>query len=315
MNNINQPPIVFAQTDEEALERFNKYKSKDPFLEIAPALLNSADIYDYVAVTGMIYPFNAQDLKSASYAVPILGKVVYWDEHDHKKVELIEEGQEFVLRKNSIAFVTVEPMLRIPDYIAFRFNLKITNVYRGILLGTGPLVDPGFIGKLSIPLHNLTTNDYTFTGGDTLIWIEFTKLSPNKLWDPYNQALNSALRQGDYIKFTPIVNADVETYLRKADQHRSIRSSMSGVQASALELEKNVNKTLDKLNLYRNLFSVGTIIGVIALVIPFAALILQIISLVREKDDLVHKTNIQIEFLQKEVKAIQEKINNLQKKK
>jgi deoxycytidine triphosphate deaminase len=180
MNNINQPLSPFAQTDKEALERFDKYKSKDPFLEIAPALLNSADIYDYVAATGMVYPFDAGKLKSASYSVPILGKVVYWNEHNEKIVEDIKRGEEFVLRPNSIAFVTIEPMLRIPDYIAFRFNLKITNVYRGILLGTGPLVDPGFIGKLSIPLHNLTTNNYTFVGGDDLIWIEFTKRMSEK---------------------------------------------------------------------------------------------------------------------------------------
>ncbi len=28
-------------------------------------------------------------------------------------------------------------------------------VYKGLLLGTGPIVDPGFVGKLYIPLHKL----------------------------------------------------------------------------------------------------------------------------------------------------------------
>jgi deoxycytidine triphosphate deaminase len=145
------------------------YSSWDPFPEIAPALLNSADISDYVRVTGMIYPFYKEKLKSASYPVAILGKLIYWDDEEKECQMDLQKGDYFTLKSNSIAFVTLEPMFRIPNYIALRFNFKITNVYRGILLGTGPLVDPGFVGKLSIPLHNLTSNDYLFKGGEDLI--------------------------------------------------------------------------------------------------------------------------------------------------
>ena len=48
-------------------------------------------------------------------------------------------------------------------------------VHRGLLLGTGPLVDPGFGGKLLIPLHNLTSSEYNIDTTEALIWIEFTK--------------------------------------------------------------------------------------------------------------------------------------------
>ncbi|MDP9316476.1 MAG: hypothetical protein M3R24_37430, partial [Chloroflexota bacterium] len=153
------PQGVFAQNDAEADQRFRRYKSVDPLKTVLPALLNSADIYDYVAKTGMLYPFDASGLKSASYEVNLLGKCVIWDEGGNKQKITISKGDEFKLPKNSIAFVQVEPFIRLPDYIALRFNLKITHVYRGLLLGTGPLVDPGFEGPLYIPLHNLTTND------------------------------------------------------------------------------------------------------------------------------------------------------------
>ena len=62
-----------------------------------------------------------------------------------------------------------------PDFIALRFNLQIQHVHRGLLLGTGPLVDPGFWGKLCIPLHNLTDQDYEIPKEEGLIWLEFTK--------------------------------------------------------------------------------------------------------------------------------------------
>ena len=221
-----------APDETEAQHRFEQYRSNDPFPDILPALLNSADIYDYVAATGMIFPFDPKKLKSASYEVKLLGKCIYWDEDGTYKSEDIKEGKSFTLKPNSIAFVTLEPRLRLPDYIAVRFNLKITNVYRGLLLGTGLLVDPGFDGKLSLPLHNLTANNYNFMGGEPLIWMEFTKLSNNKRWTPSSGQASSIVRTGEYKKFrnTP---CDVEGYLHKADPHRSIRSSIPNVIQSA----------------------------------------------------------------------------------
>ena len=175
---------IFPKEDRDAEERFKVFSSKDPYPDIKPALLNSADILKYVTTTGMIYPFNYEYLEGASYDVRLAGKVVYWDEDGKKIVKNIvekpekeDEVREFTLAKNSIAFVTLEPMFRIPDYLALRFNLKISHIYKGLLLGTGPLVDPGFVGRLSIPLHNLTANSYKFSYGDGMIQLEFTKLS------------------------------------------------------------------------------------------------------------------------------------------
>ena len=173
-----------AYNDEEAKRRFQQYGRVDPLLNIESALLNSADVFDYVCKTGMLYPFYVKDLKGASYEVRIGGRVIWWDDEKKKQAkELEKEGDSFELKPNSIAFVTLEPYFRIPDYPALRFNLKILHIYKGLLLGTGPLVDPGFQGRLSIPLHNLTTNTYVFKYNDPLIQVEFTKLSKNLEWN------------------------------------------------------------------------------------------------------------------------------------
>src|ERR1700730_5517514 len=226
--------------EDDAIKAFEQFSSKDPFPYIAPALLNSRDISDYVAATGMLYPFLPAKLKPASYEIALLGKCVYWDEEGKKKVRIIEHGDEFILKRNSIAFVTLEPMFRIPDYIALRFNLKITHIYSGILLGTGPLVDPGFTGKLSVPLHNLTNNDYTLTGGDDLIWMEFTKISKHARWD---SSETSEAQEGLYHPFPHNKNLpDIEFYLRKADPHRSIRSSIPEVSKEAVQAKETVDR-------------------------------------------------------------------------
>ena len=107
----------FAKTESEAEKRYEKYESLDPFPDIQPALLNSAEIYDYVAATGMIYPFYPNELESATYPFKLLGRCVYWT--DDKKTTLeVSKGDAFHLEKDSIAFLTLEPMIRLPDYIA-----------------------------------------------------------------------------------------------------------------------------------------------------------------------------------------------------
>lgn len=236
-----------SQSDPEAEDRYNKTKQCDPFPEISPALLNSADIYDYVRMTGMLYPFDStsEKLKAASYEACIYGECRYWDgEGTEHKLNLGADDQELVLHANSITFVQVEPYFRLPDYIAIRFNLKITHVHRGILLGTGPLVDPGYVGKLLIPLHNLTTNEYTLKVREPLIWIEFTKISENILWDstaagkkPKFQQLGAVKEQDAF----PIRKAKLSPLeaLVKASPHKPIRSSIP----DALEKAKKSAET------------------------------------------------------------------------
>ncbi len=218
-----------AQTDEEARVRFEKVRSVDPFPEIPPALLNSADIFDYVRMAGILYPFDRGKLKSGSYEAGIKGQCIWWDDKGKRQtMNLGKDADEFTLCENSIAFVQVESKFQLPDYIALRFNLKITHVHRGILLGTGPLVDPGFVGRLLIPLHNLTTNPYRFKVGEGLIWIEFTKTSPlPKQEAGMEQAAQRLSRHGEYVRFPEKKkNFAPEQYLEKAASNNPIRSSI-----------------------------------------------------------------------------------------
>lgn len=261
-----------ANSNAEAEERYNSACSTDPYPSIPPSLLNSADIWDYVVATGMLFPFYEADLKSASYQIKLLGEAIYWDEEGKKHSKSIQPGDEFELGANSIAFVTTEPIFRLPDYIAIRFNLRIEHVHRGILLGTGPLVDPGFCGKLLIPLHNLTTNTYTFNGGEELIWVEFTKISPHARWHPaeYDARSKYGLIR-DYTEFpSDKKHKDAKYYLSKASPHSPIRSSLPEITAQAAQRSAAASKAAEAARDYvesirRRLTTIGIFGGAIAI--------------------------------------------------
>lgn len=305
----------FARSDEEAGERFKVYRSSDPFPSIPPALLNSADISDYVAATGMIYPFEDSNerLKSASYRVNLLGKCIYWDEQGEKTVLQLNAGDSFELKPNSIVFITPEPTFRLPDYIAVRFNLEIKHIHKGILLGTGPLVDPGFVGKLLIPLHNLTANGYTFKGGDPIIWMEFTKLSPNSRWDRITE-LEIKERQGVFRGFPTYKSSlDVESYLEKAvGRDRRIRSSIpdaiSEAKRLAVQAKGHSDQARREVRRVRNIITIAVFITFLAIVIPLLSLIHDVNTNVSNASKEIPLLRMKIESLEERLKAVEQKL-------
>ena len=282
----------YAHNQSEATKRFIEKRSDDPFPKIQPSLLNSADIADYVRTTGMVYPFHPDKLKTASYEVRLLGKWTFVDKKGEVQHGELREGDRFVLKRNSIAFMTAEPLFQLPDYIALRHNLKINHVYKGLLVGTGPLIDPGFTGRISLPIHNLTENDYELHGGDGIIWVEFTKLSSNKNWD---RRRKDEPRRGFYRMFPPgkTREKDVFEYISDATNHLPVPSSSSAKIATdsrrALKTARRAEKAV------RTNTRALTIGGVVALVGLSASLIAPVVvdlrSRVQELEEQVQVEN------------------------
>lgn len=116
--------------------------------------------------------YEQKNLRPASYTLRVGDD--YIDSEGNKRC-LSEEEDTIVFKKNSIIFVSTKEKFDLPFYIIARFNLRVTWVYDGILLGTGPQVDPGFTGFLSCPLYNLTNSDITIRRGQDFATIDFEK--------------------------------------------------------------------------------------------------------------------------------------------
>jgi deoxycytidine triphosphate deaminase len=233
-----------ASTESDAIARAEKFKQVDPFPDILPALLSSADIEDYVRVTAMLHPFHPdpQSLKPASYEVRPGRKFIRWNDDGQRIEQDVREDGTYELPPNSISFMQIEPKIRLPDYIAIRFNLRITHVHRGLLLGTGPLVDPGFAGDILIPLHNLTSESYRIPGDEGLIWIEFTKTVAG-----VTKADPAYLRRGIFRSMEARkTDRSVDYYFQRANGGRPIRSSIpEAVKNAATKAEEAAASAAD----------------------------------------------------------------------
>jgi deoxycytidine triphosphate deaminase len=213
---------------------------EDPFKDIPPSLLSADHIEKYIRETGMIAPFfkggHKPRLKKASYEGRIGSKAYVFDVKNELVSVSFDSADRLRVPENSIVFVETDLDFRLPDYIGVRFNLQIRHVHRGLLLGTGPLVDPGYWGKLCIPLHNLTSEPYFIPLKEGLIWVEFTKTTSTP-----TEGSNALTRDGPE-------HWDIEKFLHKAARPFEggnpvgIRSSISMMVVGANEKAKNASE-------------------------------------------------------------------------
>jgi len=198
--------------------KWREHLETDPCDDIKPSLLSSHDIYRYASKGCLVKDFDENRLLPAGYQFRFLGNLIYWESDDVGKLKRVEwdvkKDMPITLPANSIAYLHMQDEFRMPQYIAARFNLRITHVHQGLLLGTGPLVDPGFSGRILIPLHNLTNNSYTLMGGESLIHVEFTKLNPLNRWKEGVDAGNCEDNYKEFIKEKIVDTPDY--YFKKA---------------------------------------------------------------------------------------------------
>jgi deoxycytidine triphosphate deaminase len=254
-------------SDDEADILSKETFEKDPFHKtknkIPPSLLSATDIVAYVKATAMISPFtiSKDKLKHASYEACIGHNAFIYGKSGFEKITLTADGYLRV-PANEITFVESEVTFRLPRYIAARFNLQIKHVHRGLLLGTGPLVDPGFRGKLLVPLHNLTSEDYYLHKDDGFIWLEFTRTTYDEdRPEPY----------GNYPEYKKI--SDGRQWLHKASYNEHLRREIpirSSIRPLLFDVER---RSKDAVNIARRVQSIGYF-GGIALFVSFLAIML-----------------------------------------
>lgn len=291
-----------------AKARHIKYVAADPFPEIPSSLLGSSAFLKYICVTAMVHPFrgwkydeNKPDydlVKPASYEIrPGKAFFMFDNEGDLVKRDLTTKGEKryITLPANSITFVSTEETFRLPNYIAVRFNLRIKHVHRGILLGTGPLIDPGYNKPILIPLHNLTNDDYLIPLDEGLIWVEFTKTFPST---------NDPLYLGPF--GTPKLpkhtsSKDFQDYLFMASGGAPIRSSITDVKRTAQRAERKVS------SFDRRIRNFG-LIGIVSIVLTAGSLLYPTLSLVFTASQQLDATRKELNELKLQIKELEDRL-------
>jgi deoxycytidine triphosphate deaminase len=168
---------------------------QDPLEKTATpgTVLRGEEIQEYVEKHNLIIDretFVKKNLKGASYSTNPDGSESWIfkprifrkkGRAEKLKQDRDSRGEYFIVPPNSFVFFRLRQKLRMPFYLIARFNLKIRYVYRGLLLGTGPQIDPGYTGRIYIPLHNFTNEPVNIYIDESFVSFEFERTAPLRL--------------------------------------------------------------------------------------------------------------------------------------
>lgn len=246
-------------------DKYDMFKDKDPFPCIHSALLNSEDIIKYILATGMMYPFIPENLQGATYTCTFSGTYLRFDSEGQADTKTLSDGEPLFIEPNSITYLEINERFMVPSYMVLRFNLKVPHVYKGLLLGTGPIVDPGFVGKLYIPLHNLTMNKYCIKKGAGLISVEFTKLNIKKEWADLNSYRETLISKWNFSYLPKDIQKKIkpdrgifeylkkslqedELFYKKPENDLSVGSSLANYVKQLKEIKENIELNIQSIN-------------------------------------------------------------------
>lgn len=309
----------------DAIQRFETWKEIDPFPAIAPSLLNSADIDDYMRNAAMVYPYDARKRKTASYPLSVGNEIAFWDatKPQEKPIREIGPDDQVVIPPNSLIYVRTAERFQLPNYMAVRFNLHIDLVHKGLLLGTGPLVDPGFSGRLMVPLHNLTSNTYMLQVGDDFIWAEFTKTSLVDTWTqdgPTRPKRTGALVDfptrkvdrslADYVYSAQKGHPVLQRGLSHAGLQNAIPDAIERARDKAADAKRSAGKAKRRVTLL-------TGVGILGILAAFGTLVSQLMttrSSLQTTLGLVGMTNGKLEEQARKAQALEWQLRALNEK-
>jgi deoxycytidine triphosphate deaminase len=116
----------------------------------------------------LIDPFDSASLRPAGYDLRVGGNYAIEGVR-----YTLGPGQELLIRPYSVAVIQTRETLNIPHFLIGRWNIRVKFAYRGLLWVGGAQVDPGFRGRLSCPIYNLSTEPVTLKYEERLAMIDF----------------------------------------------------------------------------------------------------------------------------------------------
>lgn len=139
-------------------------------------LLSDVQIRDEIAAGNIeITPFDESMLQPASYDLKVGKDAATIPRNGEARMDLEKEGV-MVIPAYAPAIIYSKEHLKLSTYLAGRFGLKSSLSRRGIYASVGPQVDPGFIGRLSVTLFNLTPLPVPLSYGDSFLSLELHRL-------------------------------------------------------------------------------------------------------------------------------------------
>jgi deoxycytidine triphosphate deaminase len=297
----------------------------DPDAAVPRGVLLADRIAYYAELVNLVAPFEVKRLGPASYDLT-LGADCWYAHHVEATGEsrkTLSQGEKLIIEPNSIVYVTSAETLNLPFYLVGRFNLKLRFLHEGLLVGTGPQVDPGFAGRLSCPLHNVSSSKVSIAQGDTFAVVEFQKTTPfgeSETWTG-KETIQDVRSRGEAMLVKgldgrpcltfPMKSLYREPVKRYVPSGRLVTSSVQGLAARIDLFEGNTKATVDEFKRHLSVVNVGTLIAVAVIAISVASYFVGVFNVYKGAYDAASQALERVKILEAERSAAQGRIEEL----
>ncbi|MCG3112051.1 MAG: hypothetical protein MCM46_09555 [Candidatus Manganitrophus sp. SB1] len=237
-------------------------------------LLLSDRIIFYREKVNLIHPFDLNYVEPASYTLHAGGEYLIYTEGKKRVSGILDEGKlEIEIPPNGLIYIRFMEYVNIPAYMIARFNLRVKQVYRGLLLGTGPQVEPGFRGHLGCPIHNFTDEAKTIRFFEPIVTIDFEKTTPfgeNFFSGKKDEELTNEMFQRiprGMITVTGLNDLPCKVFTKNSPD-RSLQNYLppgESVRSSVFELEQTVRRVKETVRRFEIIISIGALALLVAM--------------------------------------------------
>jgi len=178
----------------------------------------------------IIKNFEEKFLHPSSYDAR-LGKQVFKTRPERGLVDASEKGV-IIIEVGEFAILSTHEVFELPDNIAGKIGLRSHYARKGLILLSGPQIDPGFRGMLTVGVYNVGPKDLAIPYLEPFCTIEFYRL-PVPATKPY---------AGEYQDQIRIPSKDIEYFAEaKGATLAEVIQSVAMLSDSVRSLEKTVN--------------------------------------------------------------------------
>jgi len=297
-------------------------------------ILLSDRIAFYACKVGLIEPFLKEHLAPASYDLTLGSEC--WDSEHAKETgqarRILKKGEPLIIAPNSIVFVSTAETLNLPFYLVGRFNLKLRLLHEGLLVGVGPQIDPGYAGRLSCPLHNISSEKISIVCGETFAVIEFQKTTPfaqEEKWSTETD-ISEIRNRGERSDLKGLDGFPCLTFPAKSlgrepvkgylPPGKAISSSLLGLSSELKELDSSITTRVEELSSRVHAVQVVGFVAVVVVAISLGTYFWAAINFYRAQTDAatqaatqavqqVKVSDVQRAALEQKVKDLEQRLD------
>jgi dCTP deaminase len=221
-------------------------------------ILNNDQISD--AVTNgdiLIEPFSSDQIQGATYDLRVGEEAATTS--SKRKLNIKDLGY-FVIQPGDFATVLTLEELHFSSSFVGRFGLRSRLARKGLISAIGPQIDPGYHGRLTIAVANLSPKPISLSYGEDFVSVEFHRLDApsTKPYDgPYQDRLSlgpeeiEAIAESEGLAFSEVV-----TTLRSLSANAGnltvdvgkLTSDVTGFTANVQQLTSDVRSLTTRIS-------------------------------------------------------------------